>query len=78
MYKHVAHFYSLQLDFLDNKCKFQPLWAVNFRHYNFLLGISKTHQQLSSSKELDIFDINQDQKYNLNQLIDFVTVNWKG
>ncbi len=37
----------------------------------------KTHQDLTSSDELDIFDINQDQKYTLNQLVHFPSINWE-
>ncbi len=42
MQDHVAHFNILELNFLDNECEFQLLQAVDFKCYNFLLGMSKT------------------------------------
>ncbi len=76
MYNHVAHFYGLDLNFSDKENKLQHLENMYCKHYNFLWGISKTHQQLSSLTESEIFDISKDQKQSLNQFIYFTKENW--
>ncbi len=39
--------------------------------------MAEIYQELKSSDKSNIFDVNQDQKHIRNQLIHFVSINWK-
>ncbi len=64
--------------FLDDANKKQTLHQDDDICCDFLHGMIQTYHQLASSNEPGIFDIKQEQKHILNQLIHFASKNWDG
>ncbi len=57
---YIGTYYHQEIAFLDNKQKQQNLHAQDLEHCQFLIGMTQTYRDLTSSDELDIFDINKD------------------
>ncbi len=72
---HVVTYYCQEITLIDNKQLNHNLHEQDTTCHQFLLGMSQTYSHLTNSDEPDIFDINQDQKHVLNQLIHFALKN---
>ncbi len=77
MYFYVSAYYCKEIALIDDKHKHHGLHPQDDDHYHFLKGMRQTYCSLTSADEPDIFDINRDQKFELNQVIHFAFTNWE-
>ncbi len=72
---HVARFYRLE-HFSSTKKSKENLCQQDTNRCKFLCNMIQTYRNLTKSDEPDIFDITQEQKHILNQLIHIASINW--
>ncbi len=66
MYFYVAAYYCKEIVLIDEEHNNHNLHLQDANHFRFLTGICQTYSSLTSADEPDIFDINCDQKLELN------------
>ncbi len=76
IYNHVACFYCLESDFLAKESNLKHSQPTDCKCYEFLQGMSKTYQDLSSLIEPNIVNVNKDQKHSLHKFIYFTSETW--
>ncbi len=76
MYFYVISFYCKEIALLDDDHHPSVLHQQDIDRRAFLTGMCQLYHSLTSRNEPDIFDINRDQKLELNQYIHFAQTNW--
>ncbi len=77
MYFYIAAYYCKEIALIDEEHKNNDLHLQDADQCCFLTGMCQTYCSLTSPDEPDIFDINCDQKIELNQFIHFTLTNWE-
>ncbi len=77
MYFYVTAYYHKEIALIDEEHKNHNLHFQDSDRCHFLTGMCQTYRSLTSTDEPDIFDINCDQKLELNQFIHFALTTWE-
>ncbi len=77
MYFYVVSFYCKEIALLDDDHHPSVLHCQDTDRRCFLTGMCQLYHSLTTRNEPDIFDINHDQKIELNQYIHFAQTNWE-